>query len=223
MSSDIVPNIKNKNMKTILRLFPYLADKSKASELKIDQDSIHYISVREHAEQISNIIVKHIKKIGMDPTKTVITDAMAGVGGNTLNLAAHVLFINAIEIDKQRAEYLQNNINVYELDNIKVYNQDCINILGHIETHNVVYLDPVWGKHYKIHKSLRLNVGNHALEDLCIDLFESTKIKKNPEIIVVKLPTNYDIINLYNKMKGNTIYLYDLIKMYIIVMIRPKK
>lgn len=77
MESD---NSKNNNIKTVLRLFPYLKDKTKGNSLKIDDESIYYISFREHAQQITNIIMGYLSKLNINNSDAVITDATAGVG-----------------------------------------------------------------------------------------------------------------------------------------------
>jgi len=209
---------KNKNMRTILRLFPYLGDKTKAEKLKIDKESICYISLREHAEQISIIITTHLIKAHIDPTTAIITDATAGVGGNTVSFGTHFLTVNAIEIDPLRASYLTNNVNVYSLRNVKIYNGDCTDMLKRIDNHNVVFIDPPWGgKAYKDHAALRLSLSDYSLEELCNMLLDKDKVKKVPDLIVLKLPTNYDIKHLYDSVKGRSIYFYNLEKMHIIV------
>ncbi len=209
---------KNKNIRTILRLFPYLGDKTKAEKLKIDKESIYYISLREHAEQISTIITNHLIKAGIDPLTASITDATAGVGGNTVSFGTHFLSVNAIEIDSVRSSYLTNNVNVYGLRNVKVYNGDCIHILKRISNHNAVFIDPPWGgKTYKDHTNLRLHLSDMSIEELCNMMLNEKVMEKVPNLIVLKLPTNYDIKHLYECVKNRSIYFYDLEKMYIIV------
>ena len=213
------------NKKKLLRLFKYLDDKSKIPLLKIDPESIHYITPRDHATQICHIIINHISKLGMNINNIIITDATAGVGGDTISFASMVKHVNAIEIDKIRAEYLKNNIEVYNLKNVSVINNDCLKILCNIEKHNVVYIDPPWGgKSYKEHNNLRLSIGEKSIEELCEYITDDTIMKCIPEIIVFKLPKNYDIKYLYTyikkNIKGVQIYKHDLKKMYIIVIVK---
>ena len=47
----------NISKKTLIKLFPYINDKQKINDLKIDNDSIHYISIRDVAENITKIII----------------------------------------------------------------------------------------------------------------------------------------------------------------------
>lgn len=207
--------------KILLRLFPYLEDKDKASELKIDQDSMHYISIKEVANKISNIIKSHLQEIKLNYNNSIITDATAGVGGNTISFAKNFKFVYSVEIDKTRSEYLLNNINVYNLKNVKVINDDCLNVINKIDNHDVVFIDPPWGgRSYKDFKMLKLNISNISLETLCNNIFDKQKMKCTPNIIVLKLPVNYNLRYLYQKIMSSKIYFYDLKKMFIIVIIK---
>lgn len=207
----------------ILRLFPYLKNKALAAKLKIDDDSLHYISIREFAKKISDIITFHLKGIGIDPYNAIITDATAGVGGNTLSFAKYFRYIYAIEIDKIRADYLKNNIQVYELNNIQVINDDCLNILPRLTDHNVIFIDPPWGgKSYKDHNNLKLEISDISIETVCNQLINKNKMSHVPDIIILKLPKNYDIVHFYGTLNEKTIYFYDLNKMIILVVIVSK-
>jgi len=206
-------------LKTLLRLFPYINDKTRAEQLKIDNDSIHYISLREVAYKISEIIMWHLKKENIDISECIITDATAGVGGDTISFGMNFKQVNAIEIDELRYEYLVNNINVYDLKNITTYHDDCINVIFDILDQDVVFIDPPWGgKSYKEHKSLKLNICNIPIEEFCNNLINGD-IKSSPTLIVLKLPQNYDLKHLYKTVNSDNIYLHKLKKMKIIVII----
>lgn len=211
-----------KNLKTVLRLFPYLDDRRRLNKIKIDEDSIHYISLKEVASKITIIIKYQLEKIGI--TENVhITDATAGVGGNVISFGKEFSIVNAIEIDELRYEYLINNINVYELKNVNTFNDDCRIILPKIKKHDVVFIDPPWGgKDYKNHEKLTLSLSNTPLETLCNNLLDETKNICCPSIIVLKLPTNYDLYYLYDMVNSKTIYLHELKKMLIVVIVNEK-
>ena len=140
-------------IRTILRLFPYLNDKQKIKNLKIDEESKYYISIREHAEQISLIIKDNIVKLGLSLNDIIVTDATAGVGGNAISFGKHFKRVNAIELDEIRVDYLKNNIDVYDLKNVDIFEGDCVKLLPNLEQ-QVVFLDPPWGgRSYKKHKN----------------------------------------------------------------------
>jgi 16S rRNA G966 N2-methylase RsmD len=207
----------NISLKTILRLFPYISNKKRASCLKIDDDSLHYISLREVANKITIIISHHLKKLGLNKN-IIITDATAGVGGNTISFGMKFDYVNAIEIDEQRYEYLVNNISVYNLTNIITFNSDCLDIITRLK-HDVIFIDPPWGgKDYKQYQKLRISLSNKPIESICNEII-TTKIHKPPKLIVLKLPTNYDIEYIFKIIKSDTIYLHKLKKMLIIVIV----
>jgi len=215
------PNIntsKVKNIKTILRLFPYLENKELSGKLLIDDESIHYISVREYAEKISNIIKTHMEQLDIDDI--IVSDATAGVGGDTISFAKNFYHVYSIEIDKTRVEYLKNNITVYNCDNVTVYNDSCLNVIQTIEDHNVIFVDPPWGGiDYKKYVDLRLFLDIEPIENLCLKWMDQSYMKHVPRLIVFKLPKNYDIAYFYKTMKDKKLYYYDLKKMIILVIV----
>ena len=209
--------IKNK------KIFPNTGDDSIMDKIKIDNDSLSYITTKYYADQITQIIVKHLKQIKIDCINAIITDATAGVGGNTLSFAKNFKHVHAIEIDKQRSEYLKNNIDIYKFKNVSIYNNDCMNLLFNFTDHNVVFIDPPWGgKNYKTYDNLTLKINDITIESLCNILLTHEKSKKNPELVVLKLPINYDIKFLYKNLKFCNIYLYNVKKMYVVVIEKNK-
>lgn len=211
-------NIKSKNIKTILRLFPYLENKELWNKLQIDDDSIHYISIREYAEKISNIIKTHMFNLNFMPNEIIITDATAGVGGDSISFAKNFKHVYAIERDNIRANYLKNNTTVYNCNNVTIFNDNCLHIIPQINDHNVIFVDPPWGGiDYKKYSDLRLVLDTESIENLCLKWMDQTYMKKIPELIVLKLPKNYDISYFYQTVKNKKIYYYDLKKMIILV------
>lgn len=206
----------------ILRLFPYLKNKSRIDKILIDDDSLNYISIREVAKETTIIIIDHLKAFGIDPSKAIITDATAGVGGNTISFGMNFCHVNAIEIDKMRVEYLKNNCQVYDLENISYYPNDCTEILGELQ-HNIVFFDPPWGgKDYKRYPKLTLSLSNIPIEVICNKLIDDDTIVRNPELIVFKIPKNYDIEYMMKSLTSKTVYLCELRKMNIVVIHNDK-
>ena len=208
----------NTNKKTLIRLFPYINNKNNINDLKIDNDSIHYISIREVADIITIIVKKHIYNINnIDINNITITDATAGVGGNTISFCKHFKNVNAIEINEKRYEYLLNNINVYNLKNIKLYNNNCLDVLANLY-HEIVFIDPPWGgKYYKNVNKLLLKISSVKIEIIINNLLNKSITKYPPKLIVLKIPKNYDLLYLHNQIKSDKIFLYSLKKMYIII------
>lgn len=207
-------------LKLLLRLFPYIKNKNRILQLKIDSDSINYISLREIASKISEIIKFHFAQFNLNYKNIYITDATAGVGGNTISFGMNFGHVTSIEIDELRYNYLINNINVYNLKNIISFNANSISLLKYIEEQDVVFIDPPWGgKEYKNHKKLILKLSSEPIEQLCNDLMDKNITLCPPKLILLKLPCNYDIKYLYNQVKSNFIYLHKLKKMNIISII----
>jgi 16S rRNA G966 N2-methylase RsmD len=207
------------HIKTLRKIFPYLSDNNKMYQLKMDKESLYSISIKEDADKISSLILHHVKKLKLNPFNIKITDATAGVGGNTISFARIFQFVNSIELDKTRCTYLENNVQVYGIKNIMIYNDDCLDKLKLLD-HDIVFFDPPWGgKDYKIHTKMRLSLSDIQVEDICNDLLINKNYKQNPTIIVLKLPFNYDIQHIYNKITQGNIYLYILKKMQVVIII----
>lgn len=214
----------------ITRIFPQLKNSNNYLKLKIDDESLSYITIREIADSTSKIICHHLIKYNLNPQKIKIIDYTAGVGGNILSFSKYFNKVYGIEIDKTRYEYLKNNVEIYECDNVECINDSSINFnnekLAEINP-NVIFIDPPWGGFsYKDNECLRLNLGNVEIEDLVIDIFaklyektikpynysiivNNKKIYKqnifNNKFVILKLPKNYDIEYYYNKIKKTKI------------------
>lgn len=228
----------------IARIFPVLKNFDNFSKIKIDDDSFCYITIREIADIISKIICYHLLEYNLNPQKSTIVDYTSGVGGNVLSFGKFFKKIYAIELDELRAEYLENNVEIYGYKNIEVINDCAINFnstqLLDLNP-NVVFVDPPWGgSGYKNNDSLTLSLGTVSMEQLVIDISNKFSshyekiVSENPKekhnnynnkFIILKLPKNYDVEYFYNYIKSNNnfsnynicMYLYILNKMIVIV------
>lgn len=205
------------------RLFPNVKEMKLHHKLKINQESIIYITTPDDAEQITKIIVNHILKYYPSTSTVNITDATAGVGGNTISFAQKFNQVNAIELNQERFNYLSNNINAYQINNVILHNDDCLKIIPTFPDNNIIFIDPPWGgKNYKNKDKIRLSLGEYDIEDVCHLFLDSSKMKSVPSLIVLKLPKNYDIQYIYTKINldkliDKKIYFYELNKMIIIL------
>ena len=213
-------NINNelcKNIKRIRNAFPLTPDGMNMDKIKIDKESLSYITRRNEAIKISQIIYRHIEKCGIKPEDGYITDATAGCGGDTISFAKKFKRVTAIEINSERTEYLKSNIKTYGLHNVKVICGDCMDIIDKIKTQNVIFIDPPWGgRDYKKKSNLRLKLSGVTIKDICIKLLQP----KICDMIVLKLPTNYDLLSLIKKLRKHNfkdIYIHNLDKMDIFV------
>ncbi len=226
----------------IARVFPQMKNFSNYGKIKIDDESFSYITIREIAEIISKIISHHLLKLNINPHKSTIIDYTSGVGGNVLSFCKYFNQVYAVELLTLRAEYLQNNIDVYGYKNIHVINESAIdyNESTMISVNpNVIFVDPPWGgADYKNMEILTLKLGDILIEQLVLNIIEKfsnyyknilenitdnierqkvTFSNTNNKFIVLKLPKNYDIEHFYNFIKNqNSNYYLSEIYLYIL-------
>ena len=212
------------------RLFPQVIEKNLLYRLKIDSESVMFITIPEDAEKITNIIIQHLTKKGTNVAEAIITDSTAGVGGDTISFSSKFRYVNSIELDRERYNYLTNNVNAYKLKNVVLYCDDMMKIIPQIEHHDVIFVDPPWGgRNYKRNDNLRLHINDISIEDCCLTFSNKnsdqnihTIAKSVPKLIVLKLPSNYDIDFLKTELdQFGDIFVYKLTKM-IIVVFEPK-
>lgn len=198
--------------------------------LQIDRESISYITTPRNAITISWIIRSNLSKLGVnDLSKITVFDGTAGVGGDTIVLGHMYGQVIGCELDPDRYEMLQNNVSLYDLPNVVLVNDDCLKVMYDINYIDVVYLDPPWGgKDYKQEHDLTLCIGDQSIETIVNNL-TSDKTRSTIQLIVLKLPKNYDIHYLYyqTKCESYELYMYELekmmIMMYRIKEIQPNK
>lgn len=228
----------------IARIFPIMSNFNNYSKIKIDDESFSFITIREVADIISKIICFHLIQYNLNPQKIKLSDYTSGVGGNILSFLKYFGFVYAIEKCSKRAEYLENNINVYGFKNCCIMNKCALdfNTEDLIKLNpSVIFIDPPWGgSSYKSNDNLLLKLGSLSIEELVIDItnkfseYYSEIIKYNVKeknnnynnkLIILKLPKNYDIEYFYNYLKKYNnnqnysilSYIYILNKMLIFV------
>lgn len=161
-------------------------------KLQIDDVGKYSITLPKCANIITKLIQSYCNNIDK---KIVVTDATAGVGGNTISFASHKFEVNAVEIDKSRFDILKNNINEYGFD-VNLYNENYLDIYDKLQQ-DVIFMDPPWGGvDYKTHNDITLKLGDMSIEKLCNIIFE----KKLAKITVLKLPYNYDLNSIKHEI-----------------------
>lgn len=127
----------------------------------------------------------------------VITDGTANIGGNTLSFYLNgAQKVNAVEVDALTCEILKHNLSIYKLPTETVHCCDYLTIYKKLEQ-DVVFLDPPWGgPDYKKVNSLEIYLGQTNIIDICAELME----EKKASLIVLKLPTNYNLPGLMKHM-----------------------
>lgn len=202
------------------KLFP-MPPNNKYHNLKIDNESVTFITIPQDSNTISTIINTMIPDYIFRQDITIF-DCTAGVGGDTISFGKIFGIVIATEINKKRSNMLINNLYTYNLYNVSVFNDDCVNVIKKINFIDIIYIDPPWGgKNYKYQNNLRLKISDYYIDEF-INLIINKEIsitKSDVKMIVLKLPKNYDIRDLYDRTKNITVqmYLYELKKMFIIL------
>jgi len=188
------------------------------SKVQFSHDSITFMTKKVDAKIITMIIISHLNQLNLDHKKIIITDATAGIGGNTLSFAQFFNKINSVEINYKTFMMLRKNIDTYRFTNVHLYNYDYIKVSNNIEQ-NIVFIDPPWGgKDYKKHDIITLYLSQIKIEKICIQL-----LKKN-NMVVLKLPLNYDFLHIYGIIHKTNIkiYVHELPKMFILFIHKTK-
>lgn len=198
------------------------------NKLLIDNDSLKFITHPIVADQITLEIINQLQDFpspecidmcqwncytSIEKAKHIdITDMTAGVGGNVFSFAKKFRNVNAIEQEKIRYEYLKNNIELYEFTNVRCYHNNSLSlVINKSVNQNIIFIDPPWGgSNYKLHQNLKLSFADNPIEEICDKLFEYA------ELIVLKLPVNYDFGYLFNKLSKYTIKKIELDRMAIV-------
>lgn len=200
------------------KLFPKIGSIN-VQNMKIDYNLISYITVPSESEKISKIICENHMKKYKDPILSVIADLTACVGGDTIRLCQSFGQVISIEIDNTRYEYLCHNIGQYHITNCVPINGDSTMIVNKLQNVDAIYVDPPWGgSEYKNKDKLTLNFGNVPLEKFILNCFDTELMQSSPFLVILKLPTNYDLEYLYKTISNNlNVYLYKLRKINIVV------
>jgi len=162
--------------------------------LQMDSIGEYSITLPKEADQIS-FIIKELDLL-KGKTNVTITDATAGIGGNTLSFSTFFDKVNAIELDNIRYNYLINNLSTFNATNVSVFNDDMLNILSKLHQ-DIIFIDPPWGgKNYKRKNKIRLRISDRILEQICNAILEN----KIANVLALKLPFNYDFEYLYSSI-----------------------
>jgi len=188
--------IYHHDIKIIKRFFPY-QENIDMEKLMISDIGKYSISKPYEADNISNIIINIMVKKNMNPNNLCITDATAGFGGNLINFSKR--FKKVIGIEKSTINYniMKNNIEVYGLENIEIYNNSFIKIIPEL-CGNVVFIDPPWGgRKYRYKTNIMLHLDKVYIYDIVNQIPNSTKL------IAIKIPYNFDYSSFITKIYPN--------------------
>lgn len=212
--NDDYKKFKPINYKKIIETYFIRKPKINFDKLNLSIDSIFSITKPNLTIKISNLIRKHMSDVNY------IIDGTSNVGTTCIVLSYYFKHIYAIEIGEDTFQCLRNNIEVYHLKNIDIFNDDVINFMTdknklkeiNYDINNFcLFLDPPWsGYHYKLEKNINLFLSGIDILDFIM--------KIDIKYIVLKVPFNYNFKKLY-KYFTNTI-IHRLEGFYIILIIK---
>jgi 16S rRNA G966 N2-methylase RsmD len=181
-------------------------------KLQISEEGKFSVTKPREAETITRLIAKNLHK---PMHNTVITDATANVGGNTINFAKHFQFVNAIEVSPFQCSILKNNLGVYKRRNVKIECKNYLDIAEQLEQ-DVIYIDPPWGgKSYKALRRVNLYLSSEPISTVL------NRLRNSASLFVVKGPANLDLQTLVSQSNMRSFIVYK-IRNYLIVMLKPE-
>lgn len=193
--SDIV-QIKSRIIEKIFPKVPGID----LSKLKITHTGLYSVSKVSGSNKLVDLIKKHFHT-----TNVIITDATANVGSDTINMALHFKSINSIEISKDQFDVLKNNVDTYKLTNVNLYNDNSLNIIPTIKQ-DIIYIDAPWGgSDYRNDRYSQLFLCEKELSVI----YE--EYKTNADLIIFKVPKNYDFGNFIQKTNINEYHIYPFL------------
>jgi 16S rRNA G966 N2-methylase RsmD/SAM-dependent methyltransferase len=176
-------------------LFPN-TDKIKGQ--RITDLGLKSITRPKDAKIITDYITKkYYEMFKKDSKNAIITDAMAGNGGNTFNFSRDFKKVNAIEIDELTAEILEHNVKLYGIRNAVIFQDSFFNVINSI-SQNIIYIDPFTGER----TGKEIIIDGKPLEDIVKDISPYTdmiviKASKNANINGI-IPNSVDDFTYYN-------------------------
>jgi len=141
----------------------------------------------------SNILASFAHKL---PQEVSITDATAGLGGNTHSFAKFFKNVHAIEVDEKRAKQLENNMKALKVDSkVEVHAGNFIDNIAKYPEDTIVFLDVPWGgPDYREKPCLELYLNDSKDNKIHVAQLCNMVREQNPKVnlIGLKLPYNYN-------------------------------
>lgn len=148
--------------------------------LNIPINFINIYTTGNQANQINKIILSYVDSY------SVVTDATAGIGGNSYYFCKTFKFVNCVEYNYDYFNILKTNIS--QFSNNKVF-CSCYNYIKFLLKQDVIFLDPPWGgSAYKNKKKLNLFLSGIDILTIIDQMYTFTRI------VCVKVPNNFNTI-----------------------------
>lgn len=197
-------NDRRKRFYSIDRYF-YHSNSIDSTKLKITSITPMMSTEFKNAKFLSYNINKIYSTLvkGKDRTRRpIITDATSSIGCDTIAMALSSNFesINAVEMLDSVFSVLKNNIEVFDIKNIKLYNSSYESIYKDLKQ-DIVYIDAPWFSSFNNYKRYNLFIGQINVVDMSIELLEM----KLAKMVVLKVPPNFNIEYLIRSMSSQRI------------------
>ena len=145
--------------------------------MDIPSDYLNIYTTSSQACQINRIILKHVNR------DSIITDATAGIGGNSFYFCKDFKNVNVIEKEPSVIDNL--SVNLRKFRNYKIINTS-YNIIKFMLKQDVIFIDPPWGgSNYKIKMRVNLYLDGFNVLGIVDDLYNYTNI------VCLKVPNNF--------------------------------
>lgn len=168
------------------------------NKIKITKQGEYSISDIVGSKKLVYLIRKYFKS-----SNITITDGTGNNGSDTIAMGIQFKKINSIELDSINFNVLKNNVQVYNLKNVKLYKGDTNEILSHLKQ-DMIYIDAPWGgPTYKENKSLKLFLGPNEISDVF------NKFKSKAKLFVFKIPINYDFTHFIQNTMVDKYYIHS--------------
>ena len=183
------PILVKLNLNTLKTIFPPGID---YNLIKMTDIGLYSIT---HWHTTLHIVSEMEKFVGNDLKELTITDATAGVGGDTLCFSQRFNTVNAVELDPLHCTIVAHNLSAYK--NRAKVNLFCANYVdvvglykpwsGTLLTQNVIYFDPPWGgPKYKTRNNVVLTLDNTPLSQIIWHILSNSLAN----YIFIKAPKN---------------------------------
>mmetsp|Transcript_11483 Transcript_11483/g.13184 ORF Transcript_11483/g.13184 Transcript_11483/m.13184 type:complete len:378 (-) Transcript_11483:130-1263(-) len=198
-------------------------------KLVMDDVAIFSVTALRSADAITDVLMS-LEGVG---PKSVVTDATACVGGNTISFIRTFEKVNAIELDPKRIQLLEHNVNAvrsyYSENNndpnvprikfgdCSVLQGSCLDVCPNI-SQDIIFLDPPWGgRKYKRMGEIPLYLSGLTMGEVCKQLRSCTKY------IALKLPLTTDVAEIARISGGEVVTEHKLAKMKVLILSYQKR
>ena len=187
IDNNVDNNVDKKNESDlILKKNENISENDNIFNLEISEIGQYSITRPNIMLKIINLINKYI-----NIKNCIITDGTGGNGGDTINYALHCKFVNCIEIEKTNINILKTNINLYNINNVKLFHGNYLEYINILEQ-DIISLDPPWGgPSYFKQSNVKLCLDNLDISIITNYLFKKCKI------LILKVPFNFDFVNYF--------------------------